>query len=72
MLIKDWLQTRLLEESLKPFKGKLQDVICDEVKHFTDPNDVYTKLLDKFVSLCNESFTIMKIRIKQRQRPFHP
>ena len=39
----------------------------DEVKHFTDSHDVYTKLLGIFVFLYNDSFTIMKIRIKNEE-----
>ena len=56
---------------MKKFKQKLRDVIVDDIKIADSVNHSYNRFLQIFLSLYNEYFPKIKIRLKP-QKHFRP
>ena len=65
------LKRNISDQSTKKFKQKLGDVTWDDIKIFDSVNYSYNRFLQIFLSLCNECFPKIKIKLKP-QKHFRP
>ena len=65
------LKRNISDQSTKKFKQKLRDVTWDDIKIFDSVNHSYNRFLQIFLSLCNECFPKIKIKLKP-QKHFGP
>ena len=65
------LKRNICDQSIKNFKQKLCDVICDDIKITDSVNHSYNRFLQIFLSLYNECFPKIKIKLKP-QKHFSP
>ena len=65
------MKRNISDQSTKKFKQKLRDVTWDDIKIFDSVNHSYNRFLQIFLSLCNECFPKIKIKLKP-QKHFRP
>ena len=65
------LKYNICDKSIKIFKQKLRDVTWDDIKIFDSVNYSYNRFLQIFLSLYNECFPKIKIKLKP-QKHFRP
>ena len=65
------MKRNISEQSIKKFKQKLRDVTWDDIKIFDSVNHSYDRFLQIFLSLYNECFPKIKIKLKP-QKNFRP
>ena len=65
------LKRNISDQSIKKFKQKLRDVTWDYTKIFDSVNHSYDRFLQIFLSLYNECFPKIKIKLKP-QKHFRP
>ena len=65
------LKCNICDQSIKKFKQKLRDVTWDDIKIFDSVNYSYNRFLQIFLSLYNECFPNIKIKLKPRKH-FRP
>ena len=65
------LKRNIPDQSTKKFKQKLRDVTWDDIKIFDSVNHSYKRFLQNFLSLYNECFPKIKIKLKP-QKHFRP
>ena len=63
----------ILDTSIDKFKQKLRNIDWNNIKISRNVNDAYSKFFKIFLSLYNECFPKIKVKLKpQRQRQFNP
>ena len=65
------LKRNISDQSIKKFKQKLRGVTWDDIKIFDSVNNSYDRFLQIFLSLYNECFPKIKIKLKP-QKHFRP
>ena len=65
------LKRNISDQSIKKFKQKLRDVTWDDIKIFDSFNHSCNRFLQIFLSLYNECFPKIKIKLKPRKH-FRP
>ena len=65
------LKRNISDQSIKKFKQKLRDVTWDDIKIFDSVSHSYDRFLQIFLSLYNECFPKIKIKLKP-QKHFRP
>ena len=65
------LKRSISDQSIKKLKQKLRDVTWDDIKIFDSVNHSYNRFLQIFISLYNECFPRIKIKLKP-QKHFRP
>ena len=65
------LKRNICNQSIKKLKQKLRDVTWNDIKTFDSVNHSYNRFLQIFLSLYNECFPKIKIKIKP-QKHFRP
>ena len=65
------LKRNICDQSIKKIKQKLRDVIWDDIKITDSVNHSYNRFLQIFLSLYNECFPKIKIKLKP-QKLFRP
>ena len=66
-----FLKRNICDQSIKKLKQKLRDVTWNDIKTFDSVNPSYNRFLQIFLSLCNECFPKIKIKLKL-QKHFRP
>ena len=59
------------DQSIDKFKQKLRNIDWNNIKILRNVNDAYSKFLEIFLSLYNECFSKIKVKLKT-QRQFNP
>ena len=65
------MKRNICDQSIKKLKQKLRDVTWDDIKTFDSANHSYNRFLQIFLSLYNECFPKIKIKLKP-QKHFRP
>ena len=65
------MKRNISDQSIKKFKQKLRGVTWDDIKIFDSVNNSYDRFLQIFLSLYNECFPKIKIKLKP-QKHFRP
>ena len=62
------MKRNISDQSIKNFKQKLREVTWDDIKIFDSVNHFYDRFVQIFLSLCNECFPKIKIKLKPQKR----
>ena len=65
------MKRNISDQSIKKFKQKLRGVTWDDIKIFDSVNNSYDRFLQIFLSLYNECFPKIRIKLKP-QKHFRP
>ena len=63
-------KSNISDQSIDEFKQKLRNIDWNNIKILQNVNDAYSKFLKIFLSLCNECFQKIKVKLKP-QREFN-